>query len=125
MRLQREPADALPVRRPLLPHRSMEADHTLIGLPSLAERQDSPHAGKSPFGSMASTVGKTAVLQKRTGEHDGREAPLLFSLGGHSKQAGDERDLPYDILLFDTSHLPFPDHVHDLVSLKRVPCRFR
>src|SRR6266699_3316199 len=46
-----------------------------------------------------------AVLQKRTGEHDGREAPLLFSLGGHSKQAGDERDLPYDILLFDTSHL--------------------
>ena len=34
------------------------------------------------------------MLQKRTGAHDGREAPLLFSLGSHSKQAGDERDLP-------------------------------
>lgn len=67
---------------------------------------------------------REAVLQKRPGKHDGREAPLLFSLGSHSKQAGDERNLPYDISLFDASHLPFPDHVHDLVSLERVPCRF-
>ena len=55
----------------------------------------------------------------------GVKPPFLFSLDRHSKQAGDERDLPYDIPLFDASHLPFPDHVHDLVSLERVPCRFR
>ncbi len=51
--------------------------------------------------------------------------PFLLSLGGHSKQAGDERDLTQDVPLFDASHLPFPDHVHDPVSLQRVPCRFR
>src|SRR5205823_1032073 len=51
--------------------------------------------------------------------------PFLLSLGGHSKQAGDERDLTQDVPLFDASYLPFPDHVHDPVSLQRVPCRFR
>ncbi len=57
------------------------------------------------------------VLQKLTGEHDGREAHLLFSSGGHSKQAGDERDLFCDMPLCHTMHLPFPKHVHALVSL--------
>jgi hypothetical protein len=42
---------------------------------------------------------------------------FLFSLGGHSKQAGDERDLPQDVSFFHATHLPFPHHVHDLVSL--------
>ena len=49
----------------------------------------------------------------------------LLSLDCHSKQAGDERDLTHDVPLFDASHLPFPDHVHHLVSLQSVPCRFR
>ncbi len=50
---------------------------------------------------------------------------FLLSLGGHSKQAGDERDLPHDVPFFHATHLPFPDHVHHLVSLERVPCRLR
>ncbi len=37
---------------------------------------------------------------------------LLFSLGCQSKQAGDERDLPWDISFVDLSHLSFPKHVH-------------
>jgi hypothetical protein len=36
---------------------------------------------------------------------------LLLSLGGHSKQGGDERDLPQEVSFFHTTHLPFPDHV--------------
>jgi hypothetical protein len=46
--------------------------------------------------------------------------PFLLSLGRHSKQAGDERNLPQTVPFFDASHLPFPDHVHHLVSLQRV-----
>ena len=49
---------------------------------------------------------------------------FLLSLGGQSKQAGDERDLPQDVPFFHATHLPFPDHVHHLVSLERSPCRF-
>ncbi len=39
------------------------------------------------------------VLQKLSGEHDGRDPPFLLSLGRHSKQAGDEGDLPMDVSL--------------------------
>lgn len=46
---------------------------------------------------------------------------LLFSLGGHSKQAGDERYLPQDVSFSHATHLPFPDHVHHLVSLQSSP----
>ncbi len=42
---------------------------------------------------------------------------LLLSLGGHSKQVGDERHLPQDVPFFHATHLAFPDHVHDLISL--------
>ena len=42
---------------------------------------------------------------------------FLLSLGCHSKQAGDERDLPHDVPFFHTTHLPFPHHIHDLISL--------
>ena len=52
----------------------------------------------------------------------GVKPPFLFSLSRHSKQAGDERNLICDVPFFHTIHLPFPDHVHDLVSLQRVPC---
>ena len=46
---------------------------------------------------------------------------LLLSLGGHSKDAGDERHLPQDVSFFHATHLPFPDHVHHLVALQGSP----
>jgi hypothetical protein len=48
---------------------------------------------------------------------------LLFSLGGHSKQAGDEGDLLGAVSLSHAVHLPFPHHVHDLISLQGSPRR--
>ena len=45
-----------------------------------------------------------AVLQKISGEHDGRGASFLLSLDGHSKQAGDIHYLPYD---FSFSHATY------------------
>src|SRR5207302_2637380 len=51
------------------------------------------------------------------GNTTGVKPRFLLSLGSHSKQAGDERNLPHDVPLFDATHLPFPDHVHDLISL--------
>jgi hypothetical protein len=41
----------------------------------------------------------------------GVKSRFLLSLGGHSKQAGDERNLPQNVPFFDASHLPLPDHV--------------
>src|SRR6266700_3156868 len=46
---------------------------------------------------------------------------FLLSLGGHSKEAGDERHLPQDVSFFHATHLPFPDHVHHLVALQGSP----
>ena len=51
----------------------------------------------------------------------GMKAHFLLSLGGHSKQASDERNLTHDVPFFDATHLPFPDHVHDLISLQSSP----
>ena len=48
-----------------------------------------------------------------------------LSLGGHSKQARDERNLPPDVPLRYALHLPFPNHVHDLVPLQHSPRRFK
>jgi hypothetical protein len=47
----------------------------------------------------------------------------LFSLssGCYFKQAGDECDLTYDVSFIYPSHLPFPQHVHDLISLQGSP----
>ena len=42
---------------------------------------------------------------------------FLFSLGSYFKEAGDERHLPQDVSFLHTTHLPFPHHVHDLISL--------
>ena len=50
---------------------------------------------------------------------------LLLSLGGHSKQGGDERDLPQDVSFFHTTPLPFPEHVHHLVALQGSPRRLK
>ncbi len=54
----------------------------------------------------------------------GVKSHLLFSLGCHCKQAGDERNLPQTVSFFDAAHLPFPDHVPDLIALQGSPRRF-
>ncbi len=51
--------------------------------------------------------------------------PFLLSLGRHSKQACDEGDLPIEISFAHTSDLSLANHVHDLIPLKRSPCRFK
>jgi hypothetical protein len=66
---------------------------------------------KSHPGRLVGCVAKTR------GARDGREASLLFSLGGHSKQAGDEGDLPSNVSFAHPMHLPLAKHVHHLVSL--------
>ena len=55
----------------------------------------------------------------------GRGSPFLLSLGYHSKQAGDEGDLPGDVSFAHSSHLSLANHVHDLIPLQRSPCRFQ
>jgi len=52
----------------------------------------------------------------------GRKPPFLFSLGRHSKQAGNEGDLLADVSFAHSSDLSLTNHVHDLVSLERSPC---
>ncbi len=49
---------------------------------------------------------------------------FLLSLGGHSKQAGDEGDLPDDVSFAHPSDLSLAKHVHHLVAMQRSPCRF-
>ena len=61
------------------------------------------------------------LLQKLSGEHDGRDVPFLLSLGGHSKEAGGTGDLSQDVSFFHATHLSFPDHVHHLVALQGSP----
>ena len=70
-------------------------------------------------------LAENGCVAKTLGKRNGRETSLLFSLGSHSKRVGNERDLSHDIPFFDASHLPCPDHVHELVSLQRVPCRVK
>jgi hypothetical protein len=45
----------------------------------------------------------------------------LFSLSCDSKQSGDQGHLSSHIPFCHPSHLPFPHHVHDLVSLEGSP----
>lgn len=51
----------------------------------------------------------------------GGKTHFLFSLGGHSEQASDERNLMCDVPFFHPMHLPLAKHVHTLVSMSRVP----
>jgi hypothetical protein len=48
---------------------------------------------------------------------------FLFSLGNNSKESGDQCGLPLYISFVHPLHLPFPDHVHHLVSLQYSPRR--
>jgi len=61
-------------------------------------------------------IEKAVVLQKLSEEHTGGDSPFLLRLGGHSKQVGDEGDLPGDVSLVHPLHLSFPNHVHGLIS---------
>jgi hypothetical protein len=49
------------------------------------------------------------------------KAHLLFSLGRHSKEAGDEGDLSCDVPFFHTVNLSLANHVHHLVALQGSP----
>jgi transposase len=60
---------------------------------------------------------KGLCCKNSRGNTMGVKPHFLLSLGSHSKQAGDERDLPHDVPFFHATHLPFPHHVHDLISL--------
>ncbi len=52
-------------------------------------------------------------------------APLfLWCLGRHSKEAGDEGDLPGDVSFAHPSDLTLPEHVHARVPLQRSLCCF-
>ena len=42
----------------------------------------------------------------------------MLGLGRHSKEAGDEGDLPGDVSLGHSVHLPFANHVHGLISVQ-------
>ena len=65
------------------------------------------------------------LLQKLSGEHDGRDVPFLLSLGGHSKEAGDTGDLSQDVSFFHATPLSFPDPVHHLVARASFATRSR
>lgn len=49
----------------------------------------------------------------------------MLRLGCHSKEAGDDGNLPGNVSFPHPSHLSLPNHVHHLVSLQRSPCRFK
>ncbi len=51
-------------------------------------------------------------------------SPFLLGLDRHSKQAGDEGDLPVDVSFAHSFDLSLANHVRDLVSLQRSPSRF-
>lgn len=72
---------------------------------------------------------QAVVLQKLAEEHNGQGSPFLLGLGRHSKQAGDEGDLPVDVsfatpltcplrIMFVTS---YPCSVHPAVSTEKKP----
>ena len=49
----------------------------------------------------------------------------MLGLGRHSKEAGDEGDLPGDVSFAHPADLSLAKHVHDLVALQRSPGRFQ
>src|SRR5579862_7808819 len=61
------------------------------------------------------------VLQKFLKTARNTSTLCLFSLSGHSKEAGNKGCLPHTISFFGSAHLPFPQHIHDLITLQRLP----
>ncbi|GHO89437.1 hypothetical protein KSZ_74430 [Dictyobacter formicarum] len=63
------------------------------------------------------TTGARVVLQKIGGKEMEREWPDQTFLGCHSKELGDERNLPSHIPFCHALQLPFAYHVHHLEAL--------
>jgi hypothetical protein len=55
------------------------------------------------------------LLQIYLKEHEGVPSRLLFRLGGHPKQAGNEPGLAYMLSFAHPIYLPFPNHVHRFI----------
>ncbi len=49
----------------------------------------------------------------------------MLGLDGHSKEAGDEGDLPAAVPFAHPSDLSLANYVHHLISLQRSPCCFK
>jgi hypothetical protein len=62
------------------------------------------------------------VAKTRRGTHWPGGSPFLLGLGRHSKEAGDEGDLPGDVSLGHSVHLSFANHVHGLISVQGALC---
>ena len=67
---------------------------------------------------------KKGCVAKTRRERNGKRLPVLLGLGRHSKEAGDEGDLPADVAFGHAMHLSLAKHVHDLVPMPRSPGRF-
>ena len=50
-----------------------------------------------------------------------RGSPFLLSLGYHSKEAGDEGDLPADVSFAHPADLSLANHVHHLIASANPP----
>src|SRR6266567_5310118 len=67
-----------------------------------------------------STIGLCCKKEKEN--KMSREWLILFSLGKHSKQLGNQCNLTWDVSFVHPLHLSLPDHVHGLESLQCSPC---
>src|SRR5262245_37409568 len=66
------------------------------------------------------------LLQKHEEGHKGWGfTVLLLCLDGHSEQFRDEHRLSGAVSFVDSSHLSFPDHMHDLIALQCSLCRLK
>jgi hypothetical protein len=107
-----------------LPHGEFGLDIiTVIGQLRYGEHRSIPEIHQRLVQRGVSIAPRTAVLQKVSEEHEGHEAFFLFSLCDPAKQVDDEGNLTDDVPLFYTMHLPFPNHIHDLISLQSSPRR--
>jgi len=48
-----------------------------------------------------------------------------LGLGCHSKEAGDEGDLPENVSIAYPADLSLANHMHHLIPLERSPCRLK
>ncbi len=65
------------------------------------------------------------LLQKIWKEVMGVKVSFSRRLLCREKQAGDTCNLTDDVAFFDTTYLPFPYHMHDLIALEGSPSGFR
>jgi hypothetical protein len=61
----------------------------------------------------ASLYGKRGYVAKTRKKKMERKRPSSIFLDNHSKEFGDQCNLPSHITFCHSLYLPFPDHVHD------------